>query len=245
MSQLLTLKGRSSTLSTDFSPPIRLNPNYSYGLALLSFHSYNSIPNVEKGSEINLVRMEKGKEKERRVIKIPEGSYEILDIEKYIRRQLNLHQNDEATFSLKPNNNTLKCEIFSNLYSIDFQRNDSLANILGFSKRILPPNVTHSSDLPVKIIKVRTAHLDCSITVGAFHNSRPSHTIYEFAIESDPGFAIDETPRHPIYLPVLNKEEIYNITIKVLDQDFQPVNFRGEEIIVRLELKPQNVNNWG
>lgn len=146
---------------------------------------------------------------------------------------------------MKPNNNTLKCEIFSELYWVDFQRSDSIAHILGFSKQLLPPNILHSSDLPVKIIKVRTVHLDCSITVGAFHNSRPSHTIYEFAIECDPGFAIDETPQHLIYLPVLNKEEIYNITIKVLDQDLKLVNFRGEEIIVRLELKPQNVNNWG
>lgn len=73
-------------------------------------------------------------------------------------------------FTLKPNNNnTLKCEIFSKLYWIDF-------------KQLLPPNI-HSSNLPVKIIQVRTVHMDCCITVGAFHNSRPSHIIYEFAIE--------------------------------------------------------------
>lgn len=242
MSLLFTLKGRSSTLSTDFSPPITLDSNYNYGLALLSFHSYNSIPNIEDDSEIHFLRKEDNREIEKIIIKIPEGSYEISDIEEYIRKKLKVSKNTEDTFSLKPNNNTLKCEIFSKIYWIEFTQ--GIADILGFSKNQLQPNVVHSSDLPVKIIKVRTVHLDCSITVGAFHNSRPSHTIYEFAIECDPGFAIDETPQHLIYLPVINKEEIYNITIKVLDQDFRPVNFRGEEIIVRLELKPQNVINW-
>lgn len=242
MSSLFTLKGRSSTLSTDFSPPITLDSNYSYGLALLSFHSYNSIPNIEDDSEIHLIKKDGNKETEKIIIKIPEGSYEISDIEEYIRKKLKVSKNTEDIFSLKPNNNTLKCEIFSKTYWIEFTQ--SVADILGFSKKLLSPNVLHSSDLPVKIIKVRTVHLDCSITVGAFYNSRPSHTIYEFAIECDPGFAIDETPQHLIYLPVINQTEIYNITIKVLDQDFRPVNFRGEEIIVRLELKPQNVNNW-
>lgn len=94
MSQLFTLKGCSSTLSTDFSPPIRLNTNYNYGIALLSFHSYNSIPNIEDGSEIHLVKMENGEEKERKVIKIPEGSYEIEDIETYVRNKLNVPEND-------------------------------------------------------------------------------------------------------------------------------------------------------
>lgn len=245
MSLLLTLKGHSSTLSTDFSPPIRLDSSYSYGLALLSFHSYNSIPNVEGGSQIRLVQKDGNKERERK-IEIPEGSYEIADIEAFVRKKLNVSKNEgEDYFSLKPNNNTLKCEIFSKKYWIDFEKEEgNLSQLLGFSRKMLPPNILYTSDLPVKIIKVRTVHLDCSITAGAFYNSRPSHTIYEFAIECDPGFAIDETPRHLIYLPVLNKEEIYNITIKVLDQDFRPVNFRGEEIIVRLELKPQNVNNW-
>lgn len=50
MSLLFTLKGRSSTLLTDFPPPIRLASPNCYGPALLTFHSYNTIPNVEDGT---------------------------------------------------------------------------------------------------------------------------------------------------------------------------------------------------
>lgn len=230
MSIILTLTGHSSILSTDFHPPIKLDQ--VFGLALLSFHSYNSIPNIEKGSKFYL------KEKETKnpiTIALPEGSYEIGDIEAYIQQTLKT-KSDEV-FSLKPNNNTLKCEVYSDSYYIDFTPSDSIGKILGFSKQILDAGKRHSSDLPVDIIKVRTIHIDTNITSKAFYNDKPSHTIYEFAVGVDPGFAIDETPSYLIYLPV-NTTEIHNITLKILDQDSDLVNFRGEKIIVRLELKP-------
>lgn len=228
MSIILTIKGRSSILSTDFQPPIDLNS--AYGLALLSFHSYNSIPNIEKGLKFYLIDTV---EKKPLTVSLPEGSYEITDLENYIRSQLP----EKASFTLKPNNNTLKCEIYSDTYSVDFQPSDSIGDILGFSKKLLKPKTIHNSDLPVNIIKVRTIHIDTNITSGAFYNNRPAHTLYEFAVGVDPGFAIDETPHHLIYLPVI-KNQLHNITLRVLDQNFKLVNFRNEEIIIRLELRP-------
>lgn len=230
MSVILTLKGRSSVLSIDFQTPILLDPEHSYGLALLSFHSYNSIPNIEKGAnKFYLLNREP--------IVIPEGSYEISDIEAHIKKILGKEEiKDEEIFSLKANNNTLKCEIYSRKYSVDFRPEDCICNILGFSKKLLPPHKVHTSDLPVNIVTTRTIHLDSNLTSGAFYNNRPSHTIYEFAIDADPGFAIDETAQHLIYLPI-NRREIHNITLQILNQDSELVNFRGEEVIVRLELK--------
>lgn len=225
---LLTLTGHSSVLSADFHPPILVDK--PYGLALLSFHSYNSIPNIEEGSKLYLTD---SKSKKKTIIRLPEGSYEIGDIELYI--QTKLGTKSEKLFSLKPNNNTLKCEIYSELFDIDFRPADSIGKILGFSKQLLKVGDYHSSDLPVNIIKVRTIHIDTNITSGAFYNHKPSHTIHEFAVGVDPGFSIDEKPQKLIYLPV-NKTEIYNITLRILDQSGELVNFRGEEIIVRLEL---------
>lgn len=101
-SQLFTLKDSSSTLSTDFSLSIRLYSNYSYGIALLSFHSYirnteDGLGNIEDGQE-SIVRMENGNDKERKVIKISERSYEIEDFETYIRKKINLPETDENKF---------------------------------------------------------------------------------------------------------------------------------------------------
>lgn len=67
--QLFTLKGRSFTLSINFTTPIRLSPSTRYGLALLSFHSNNRILNIKNGLK-NYLLQKKGN----KVIEIPEGS---------------------------------------------------------------------------------------------------------------------------------------------------------------------------
>lgn len=244
MSLIFTLKSNNHILSTDFVNPVELNPDFEYGLALIGFHGYNSIPNIEPGE--NKFYYTEGKNQQQ-VITIPTGSYEISDIETYLKQKIipNTVRKDQHDqyFSLKPNNNTLKCEIKSEKYEIDFKPKDSIGKILGFSDRILKSKKVHESDLPVNIVKVRTIHIDCNITSGAFYNNKPSHTIYEFSVSVDPGFAIDETPTNLLYLPVVRKREISNITLSILNQDFKPVNFRGEEIIVRLELK--KLPQWG
>lgn len=240
MSLIFTLKSRNSTaLTIDFVNPIQLDSDSEYGIALLGFHSYNSVPNIEEGAKFYY--WEKNDRENEKHIDFPVGSYEISDIEEFLLKHLVLTggkaNSSEKVFSLKPNNNTLKCEIYSRDHCISFVQPDSIGKLLGFSNKLLAPGKVHTSDLPVNIVKVRTIHIDCNLTSGAFYNDRPSHTIYEFAIHDNPGFAIDETPKNLIYLPISQKKDINNITLKVLDQNFQPVNFRGEEIIVRLELR--------
>lgn len=237
MSQIFTLRGRSSTLSVDFYNPIVLDPQYDYSVALIGLHTYNSIPNIEEGVNNKFYYWELGDKTKEKIIHIPTGSYEISDIESYLQKRVIPVQSEHNDyFSLKPNNNTLKCEIKSK-HEVDFTRKDSLAELLGYTAQILKPDILYQSDLPVKIVKVVTIHLDCNITTGAFYNSKPSHTIFEFGLKVDPGYAIDIEPNNLIFLPVNNKTDINNITVRILDQNSEPVNFRGEEIIVRLELR--------
>lgn len=53
MSVILPLKVCSSTLSIDFVPPMSLESDATYGLALFGFESYNSISNIKKGFREN------------------------------------------------------------------------------------------------------------------------------------------------------------------------------------------------
>lgn len=222
MSHTFTLKGTSHVLSVDYYPPIELNPKSEYALGLIGLHTYNSIPNIDKN---NKFYYDKNK-----VVTIPVGSYEITDIEEYLQSVLS-----KDAISLKPNNNTLRCEIQSK-FVIDFTHKDSIANTLGFSSKVLPANVKHVSDLPVKIIKVVTIRVECNITTAAYYGTSLAHTLFEFAPQAAPGYSINIHPQHVIYLPVFTKQ-IDNITLTILDQDGEPVNFRGEEIIIRLELR--------
>lgn len=243
MSYTFTLTGKkSNVLSMNLHPALELNPNKKYALALIGLHTFNSIPNIDERANKFYYR-EKANKDVNGII-IPTGSYEISDIEKFLQQhlqeRLNIERNEttdsESLLSLKPNNNTLKCEIKSKLYEIDFRPSDSIGSMLGFSKKVLSANQLHESDNAVNIIKVLTIRLECNLVVGSYYQGRPTHTLFQFSPEVNPGYSINIEPRNLIYLPV-HERRIDNITIVLLDQNSQPVNFRDEEIVIRLELK--------
>ena len=220
----LTLSGMSSVLEAHYFPPIELLPLKNYTLGLVELLTFNSIPNIDEGKNKFYVG---GK-----VITIPTGSYEIEDIENYLQKILSTH---EISISLQPNNNTLCSQIKCNR-QIDFGPEDSIGHLLGFTPRILAANVTHTSDLPVTILKVNSLRVECNITTGAYINGQRVHTIHEFFPAVPPGYKIVEVPSHVIYLPI-TVQAIDYIQLKLVDQDGQLVNLRGEVITIRLHIK--------
>ena len=183
----LTLSGASSTLEAQFFPPIELSLNKNYVLGLVELLTFNSIPNIDS----NNCKFYVG---ENVTTTLPVGSYEIEDIDKFLRKKL---AHDNIAFYLKPNNNTLRCTIKCSL-PIDFQLEDSLGRLLGFTKPILKPNVVHNSDLPVTILKINALRVECNITLGAYINGQKVHTIHEFFPAVPPGFKIPVTVRYII-----------------------------------------------
>ena len=222
MSQTFTLQGSSNTLQAIYYPPIDTSDG-SYCLALIGLNTYNTIPNIEEGA--NKFYYDRGS------ITIPTGSYEISDIERFLQSKLK-----EENISLRANNNTIKCELKCN-FDVKFKPSDSIGRLLGFSgSKTLKAKQLHTSDLPVSIIKVTSVLVECNIITGAYYDSKLSHTLYEFAPQVDPGFSINIEPKNHIYLPV-NTKSISSITLRLVDQDGNPVNFRGEKILIRLALK--------
>lgn len=220
----LTISGNSSILEAQYFPPIELSPDRNYALGLVELLTFNSIPNIDVGNNKFYVSGE--------VIVIPTGSYEIEDIDNYMKHIL---INKNILIDIKPNNNTLRSEIRCN-HDIDFTPADSIGRLLGFTQRILVANKTHESDLPVAILKVNALRVECSLTTGAYINEQKVHTIHEFFPFVPPGYKIIEVPSHVIYLPILNRI-IDNIQLRIVDQDGNLVNFRGEVITIRLHIK--------
>lgn len=240
----LTISGNSSVLEAEYFPPIELSLNKNYALGLVELLTFNSIPNVDVGKNKFYIGNQ--------VVTIPPGSYEIEDIEKYIQRSLvnkgfpvvtvsanadeigNNNTND-AIVNIRPNNNTLRSEIKSNR-EVNFKLKDSIGQLLGFTSRVLEANKIHISDLPVSILKVNALRVECNITTGAYINDQKVHTIHEFFPTVPPGYKIVEVPSHVIYLPIIVKT-IHHIQLRIVDQDGELVNFRGETITIRLHLK--------
>ena len=112
-------------------------------MGLVELLTFNSIPNIDSNNNKFYVAGH--------VVSLPVRSYEIEDIDKILRKKLT---RDDITFNLKPNNNTLRCSIKCSL-PIDFRPTNSRDSLLGFTKRVLEPNVdVNNSDLPVTILKI-------------------------------------------------------------------------------------------
>jgi hypothetical protein len=241
MSVTFTLTGTSSILSSKYYPPLVLD-NTEYALGLINLETFNSIANVTNSNNkfyFTLINQTKG------FIEIPEGSYEIDELNAFLSQELiryvkneslkTNHYMQQPTLLIEGNNNTLKCEIKCSL-DIDFTKKDTIGSLLGFSSNTLRANKKHISDNPCKIFKVNALCVECNIVSGAYRNGKEVHVIHEFFPCVPPGYKIIETPSSVIYLPV-NTKQIDEITIKITDQDGNIVNFRGEVLTVRLHLR--------
>lgn len=226
MSITLTLSSKSSELSAYYFPPITLNG--AYECALTDFHSYNSIPNVDVyNNKFHIGKL---------VIEIPIGSYELNDIVEYIEEEYKRYR-PENKITIEANNNTMQVKINSSKEAIHFNEENTIGKLLGFNSKVLAPNKNHYSDLPVNIFKVNILRIESSIAVNTYMNNSKAHTLHEFPINVPPGYKIVEIPKNLIYLPV-NSNEISSLTLRAVDQNGDLINFRGEEITVRIHLRP-------
>lgn len=227
MAMTLTLSGRTSQLSAEYFPPLDLDKVYVCGM--IDFQTYNSIPNVDERNNVFHIG--------EHAIEIPEGSYEIENIADYITDKL-LSLNSTISCTIEANFNTMLTTIKSS-EQIFFNKERTIGKLLGFSNTVLSASELHTSDLPVDINKVNVIRIECNIITGSYLNNTPVHTIHEFSPETGSGYKIIEVPKNVIYLPV-NVKRISSLTLKLVDQDGDLINFRGERITVRLHLIPKS-----
>ena len=76
----LTFSGTSPTLEAQYFPPIELSQNKNYVLGLVELLTFNSIPNIDGINNKFYVGEQ--------VVSIPVESYEIEDIDKFLRKKL-------------------------------------------------------------------------------------------------------------------------------------------------------------
>lgn len=141
-----------------------------------------------------------------------------------------------SVLTLRGNDNTMRSEIKC-AYRINFAKPNNIGSLLGFSpSRVLRPNKWYASDEPVSIIAVNTIRVECNLTTGAYVNGRSAHAIHEFAPNVPPGYKVSEIPKQIIYLPVIARL-VTDVSLRVVDQDGRLIDFRGEEISIRLHVR--------
>lgn len=260
MSYTFTLSGRTSTLTTRIYPSIILDDDETYVIGLIDFMTFNTIPNIDESNNKFYIGPH--------TLKLPEGTYEITDIEKNLNillteadeklwkeerkeEEKKAHstqnnetipilvvkkpRNEKSILHLRANHNTFKCEIKSN-QPIDFEKPNTMKNILGFGKQQLEAYKTHISKFPISISKVNSICVECNLVQNSYNNEQKVHILHMFYPNVPPGYKILENPTNVIYLPI-NTRFIDEITLKITDQHGNLVNFKRELITVRLHLK--------
>lgn len=228
MSTIFILTGKESVLSADFNPPIFLSDEDEYVMGLLSFETFNTIANILQPK--NKFRLTGRPE-----IELPEGAYEINDINTYINLNLNAKKGSREYVDLRGNKITKKAMIKAS-HEIDFTSDNSIRDLLGFEKKKYPADELFESKNIVKIMSINSILIHCNISIGSYKNGESGHIIHQFFPIVPSGFKIVESPSPVIYLPISTKT-ITNITIKILDQDDRPISFSSETITVGLHLK--------
>jgi hypothetical protein len=175
----------------------------------------------------NILHLEDGN-----IIEIPTGTYEIEDIKRFLKSEFGKYK---YLLMFNSNENTLKVSNKSSV-GIDFTQPNAIGSLLGFSKRKREMNVTYFSDNLVDIFKVNIIDVQSNVSSGSYNNGELSHSIYSFSPKERAGFKIHEVPNDVIYMP-LDVSMLQNVTLKIVDQDGNLINFRGELVTVRLHIK--------
>lgn len=227
MSLSITLSNTSSVLEAHFFPPIILEGNYEIGL--ISFLSYNSIPNID----ITNNRFHFDGEK---YIEIPIGSYEIVDIDKTINAEIKKkYKNDETQLRISINDNTLTCKVHCTK-QVYFNKYRSIGSLLGFINCEAAANTDLESNAPINIMKVNSIRVECNIASSSFLNGQPDHSIHDFFPNCRIGYKIIEIPKNIIYSSV-TAQSIDYLNLKIVDQSSRLIDFRGEIITIRVHLR--------
>lgn len=232
--------GYTSEFETVFFPPLHLPAKYEWEICLLDLIVFNAIPNVWEGVN-NELEFYNVSQKKTITVALPTGTYEVDNIRDYIQDQLG----GPDVVSLRANNNTLKTTIKSiHEVVIDYNK-PTIAPLLGFKKqnedvRKLEANIWHESNESVDIVNSNTIQVTCNIAHGSYKDGLNDHILHSFSPSVPPGWRIIEKPRNLIYLPV-NVNCIDTIHIRIVDKQDNLIDFRGEEITVRLHVKKRDL----
>lgn len=242
MSITVTFSGHSSELTANFFPELELDDRFEYSCGLLDFTTYQSIANVHEGNNkihfrdntaaSDIANADVQQFGMLREIEIPIGSYELKEIVDYIEERL---KKFNVTFNFVVNKNTLKSTITCST-ALYFDETNSIRSIFGFSSIFIEANTPTESENIIQITQLNAIIIECDIVRGSYINGQKCHSLYEFAPNVEVGYKIIEAPKHIVYLPVTT-HRIRSIQIKVVDQDRNPIDFRGEKITCRIHIK--------
>ena len=226
--------GDKCRITTEFNPPLGLDKNKRYEMALVNLETYWSFPNVtEKNNDFTFTD---GKVNHK--ILIPKGAYKLSQINDYIQSKIGELSYPKNSTTIKPNISTLKCNltIAKVVLVILFNEPNTIASILGFDYAIL------NAGLEAKVFVGQ--HIVNIININSIyvHNNIISHSYIDgdlspvFFPTTGVGHKIIQLPRERVYCPV-TLDTISEMQTCLTDQNNIDLDLRGENLTIRFHLR--------
>ena len=235
----IILSNDKSNFNTRFNPKLELDREKVYEIALVNLETYYSFPNIDETNNIFVYSPDNGNSWVK--IKIPEGSYEIDDINNTIQHEMEKRGhydgiNEDYYINIAPNTNTLKSVlILEKGYQVDFNHQNSLAKVLGFTGAKYTEGF-HESENGVHILRINSILVNIDIISGSYVNGTTKSTIYSFFPDVSPGYKIIESPVNLVYLPI-TMDTIDSLNVTITDQDYHLLNLRNEKLTIRFHIR--------
>jgi hypothetical protein len=227
---------RGSDWTTPLQHPLFLDPTKHYEIALISLETFHSIPNIRADNNMLMYSTDKGNSF--RYISIPVGSYELGQINDVIASEVG------TAIEIKPNTATLHSiiKISDVNVQVDMSRS-TLRTVLGFNATTPEgkPNILEmgsvESENTVNIFDISNIFVHCELAGGSYFRGDLSSVLYSFFPAVGIGHKIIQRPSQPLYLPITKRGSINRIRVWITDQTGLLVNFREEDITVRLHIR--------
>ena len=235
----IILSNDKSNFNTRFNPKLELDKEKVYEIALVNLETYYSFPNIDETNNVFVYSPDNGNSWVK--IKIPEGSYEIDDINNAIQHEMEKRThydeiNEDYYINIAPNTNTLKSVlILEKGYQVDFNHQNSLAKVLGFTGAKYTEGF-HESENVVDILRINSILVNIDIISGSYVNGTTKSTIYSFFPDVSPGYKIIESPVNLVYLPI-TLNTIDSLNVMITDQDYHLLNLRNEKLTIRFHIR--------
>ena len=171
----------------------------------MNLETYYSFPNIDETNNVFVYSPDNGNSWVK--IKIPEGSYEIDDINNTIQHEMEKRGhhdpiNEDYYINISANSNTLKFVlILDKDYQVDFNHQNSLAKVLGFTNTKYTEGF-HESENEVNIFSINSILVNIDVISGSYVNGTTKNTIYSFFPKVSPGHKIIESQVNLVYLPI-------------------------------------------
>ena len=235
----IIVSDNKSSFNTRFNPTLQLDRNKEYEIALVNLKTYYSFSNIDETNDVFVYSPDNGNSWVK--IKIPEGSYEIDDIKNTIQHEMEKRGhhdpiNKDYYINISANSNTLKSVlILEEDYQVDFNHQNSLTKVLGFTGAKYTKGFYQSENV-VNILSINSILINIDIISGSYVNGTTKNTTYSVFTKVSLGYKIIKTPVNLVYLPI-TLVTIDSLKVSITDQDDHLLNLKNEKLTIRFHIR--------